>query len=258
MERIKIDIDQSEAAKRTETPIFAAHQERAAPGRRGKVLKIFGSILGILLVVAAVSAFLAWNYYKDSPQYALAELVQAARTNDEQRIAELVDTDAVVEDFLPQITEKAIELYGRGMPAEKIRAVSKVVVPIMPAVKDRAKAELPGLIREKTQAFDRIPFWAIVIGAGRYLKIEQTGDSAVISSLSLERPVKLTMDRTDAKWRVVGVEDEALAQRVAERVGQEIIAIAGKDRPEEIREAGKNLGVDNVKDLLKQAESIFR
>ena len=35
----------------------------------------------------------------------------------------LVDIDAVVDDFLPQITGKAIELYGRNLPPDTFQRV---------------------------------------------------------------------------------------------------------------------------------------
>ena len=46
--------------------------------------------------------------------------------NDQKTIDEVVDTNAVVDDFLPQITGKAVELYGRGLPPEIISRVSQI------------------------------------------------------------------------------------------------------------------------------------
>ena len=74
----------------------------------------------------------------------------------------------------------------------------------------------------------------------------------------MTRPLELTMKRNGDKWQVVAVKDEVLAQRIAEKVGQEIIAIVQKNGTTNITEAGKNLGVENVKDLIKQSEDIFK
>jgi hypothetical protein len=239
-------------------PLFLEQTNPKQPRVFVKVLKIFALLAIGFAIIAGIGGFFYWQSLKKSPQYSLALLVEAARNNDQETINTLVDSDAVVDDFLPQITDKAVELYGRGMPVEKLQLVSRVVVPILPAVKDRAREELPNLIREKTQAFDKFPFWAIAIGAERYLDITTESDKAFIKSKLPQREIELKLKRKDDKWQVVAVKDEALAQRIAEKVGQEIIAVAQNSGQNGLKEAGKKLGIDNVKDLLKQAESIFR
>ncbi len=239
-------------------PLFSEHIEPGKPRRFVKVLKIFGLLTVVFVIIAAIGGFFYWQNVKKTPQYSIALLVEAARNNDQEILDTLVDSDAVVDDFLPQITDKAIELYGRGLPVEKLQMVSKVVVPILPAVKERARDELPNLIREKTRAFDNFPFWAIAIGAERYLDIAIENDKALIKSKLPQREIELTLKRKDEKWQVVAVKDEALAQRIAEKVGQEIIAVAQNSGQNGLKESGKKLGIDNVKDLLKQAESIFK
>jgi hypothetical protein len=239
-------------------PLFSEQNDPKQPRVFVKLLKMFTLLVISLAIIAGIGGFFYCQNVKKLPQYSLALLVEAARNNDQETINTLVDSDAVVDDFLPQITDKAVELYGRGMPVEKLQMVSKVVVPLLPAVKDRAREELPNLIREKTQAFDKFPFWAIAIGAERYLDITTENDKAFIKSKLPEREIELTLKRKDDKWQVVAVRDEALAQRIAEKVGQEIIAVAQNKGQNGLKEAGKKLGIDNVKDLLKQAESIFR
>lgn len=261
MSRFEVDLTDSKTENSQilkETPIFS---EQIKPKKKSmfvKVLKIFALLLVVFSLLAGIGGFFYWQNLKKSPQYSLALLVESARNNDQEKVDELVDTDAVVDDFLPQITDKAVELYGRGLPPEKIQQVAKVITPILPSVKERARAELPNLIREKTSALDKIPFWAIAIGANRYLTITQEGDKAFIQSKIQERPVELTMKRNGDKWQVIAVKDEALAQKIAEKVGQEIIAVVQKNGANSLRNAGKDLGVENVKDLLKQAEDIFK
>ena len=262
MSRFEVDLTDSKpenAKESVETPMFAS---QTAPKKSGvflKVLKIFALLLLLFVVIIGIGGFLYWQNLKKSPQYSLALLVDAARNNDQAKVDELVDTDAVIDDFLPQITDKAVELYGRGLPPEKIQQVSRVVAPLLPAVKERARAELPNLIREKTEAFNNVPFWAIAIGAQRYLDITLDGsDTALIKSKTPERPLELTLKRNGDRWQVVAVKDEVLAQKIAEKVGQEIIAVVQKNGANTLKDAGKSLGVDNVNDLLKQAEDIFK
>lgn len=261
MSKFVVDLskENAEDARQTnDAPVFSAALIPAKRSRFGKILKIFGLVVLTAAVVFAVGGFFYWQNLKSTPQYSLALLVEAARNNDEEKVAEFVDSDAVIDDFLPQITEKAVELYGRGLPPGKIERISKVVVPILPAVKDRARAELPNLIREKTSAFERFPFWAIAIGAGKFIDIQIKDGKALIKNKTPERNLELTMKQNGDHWQVIAVKDEALAQRIAEKVGQEIIGIAKQNGSESLKNSGESLGIDNVKDLIKKAEDIFK
>ncbi len=192
---------------------------------------------------------------KKTPQYSLALLVDAARRNDQKAVDELVDTDAVVDDFMPQITDKAVELYGRGLAPATIQKMAQVAAPLMPAIKQRARAEVPNLIREKTSKFENIPFWAIAAGAGNYLDITQETDKAFLKSKLQDRPLEVTLKKNGDRWQVVAVKDEVLARRIAEKIGQDLISVAQKGS---VKKAGEQLGVSNLEDVLKRAEEIFK
>ena len=219
-----------------------------------KILKIFGVLLIVFLMVGAISGYFYWRSLKTTPQYSLALLVEAARRGDQKTIDELVDTDAVVEDFMPQITDKAVELYGRGLAPATIQKVARIAVPFMPAVKQRARAEVPNLIREKTSRFETIPFWAIAVGAERYLDIINEGDRAFVRSKLQDRPLEVSLKRNGERWQVIAVKDEVLARRIAERIGQDLITGAKNGS---LKKAGEQFGVSNLEDALESAE-IFK
>jgi hypothetical protein len=182
-------------------------------------------------------------------------LVDAARRDDKATVNTLVDTDKVVDDFMPQIIDSAVDMYGRGLPPQTISNLAFVARPIMPALKDRARTEIPGVIRQRTRQFDRVPFAAIVMGADHYLDISIKGDEAVIVSKVEDKPLELKMSRSGDHWIVVGVRDQELANKIARAVGQQIISAASGAN---IGDAGKNLGVRNLQDVLKQAEDLLR
>lgn len=219
-----------------------------------RVIFVVSGVLLSILLIAGVGAFLFYQSFKDTPQYSLALLVDAAGRDDKAEIDALVDFDAVVDDFVPQVTGKAIELYGRGLPPQVLVKVEKLATPIMPAVKDRARAELPRVIRERTERFGYVPFFAMVMGAQRYLDITVTGDTAIVKSKVPEHPLEMKMRRSGDRWLIVGIRDEQLATDIARKIGQEIIAIA--------MNGGKNtadkLGIGNLSDLLRQAEELVR
>ncbi|MET0753125.1 MAG: hypothetical protein ABWZ66_07120 [Pyrinomonadaceae bacterium] len=242
--------------KQVDAPKFL--EEHSAPKNSGKWKKILGIVgisLGVILLVGAIGGFFYWQSLKSTPQYSLALLVDAARRDDQKAIDELVDTDAVIDDFMPQVTAKAIELYGRNMPPAQILKVQQQATPYMPAIKDRARIEVPGLIREKTKPFESFPFWAIAVGAKRYMDIPEEGENATVKSKIPERQLELTMKKKGGKWQVVAIRDEVLAQRIAEKIGQEMIA-GSKDGTLE-----KNMKKTNGKsfeDLKKSIEDIFK
>ena len=65
----------------------------------------------------------------------------------------------------------------------------------------------------------------------------------------------MTLKRNGEKWQVIAVKDEVLARRIAEKIGQDLIAAAQKGGA---RKAGEQLGVANLEEVLKSAENIFK
>ncbi len=215
---------------------------------------IAGFVLLGLVLVAGIGALVYYQGLKKTPQYSLALLVDAAKRDDRIEIATLVNIDAVVDDFVPQITNKAVELYGRGQPPEILKKVARLALPLLPAVKERARAELPRVIRERTKKFGSVPFFAMVLGADRYLDISIDGESAVVKSKLPEHQFEVKMKRNGDRWQIVGVREEQLATAIARKVGQEIMAVAvggGK-------KAADEFGIGNLTDLLKQAEELIK
>ena len=224
------------------------------PSRAKRIILVGAAVLAILFLAALLGAFLYWQSLKSTPQYSLALIVEAAKKNDQATVNRLVDIDSVVDDFLPQVTSKAIELYGRGLPKGVIDQVAKVAAPVMPAVKDRARDELPAAIKHKTAELGYVPFEAMVLVAGRYLEIKTEGDMASVRSLTPDQELEIKMKWDGEVWKIVAVTDAKLATTIAQRVGQEIIAIAANG-PSSGR---SRLGVKNINELLNQAEEIFR
>ncbi len=219
-----------------------------------RVFAIAGLVLLGLVLVAGVGAIIYYQGLKKTPQYSLALLVDAAKRDDPDDIATLVDIDAVVDDFVPQITNKAVELYGRGQPPETLRRVARLALPLLPAVKERARAELPRVIRERTTKFDSVPFFAMVLGADQYLDIVTKGETAIVKSRLPEHQFEVKMKRSGERWKVVGVREEQVATAIARKIGQEIMVIASGGG----RKAADQFGIGNLADLLRQAEELIR
>jgi hypothetical protein len=234
----------------------STNTEAHVPASRSR--KFIVTIVGILLSLVAaafVGGYFYWQSFVDSPQYSLAVLVDAARRDDQAMVDQIVAIDLIVDDFMPQITGKAVELYGRGLPPQTIARVARVATPVIPALKQRARAQLPNLIRKKTARFQSVPFAALVLGAERYLDIRPDGDTAIIRSRLPEHAFEVRMQRNGSGWRIIGISDEGLATEIAQKVGQEILAVASNGGADS---AGARLGIRNLNKLMEQAEEIFR
>ena len=255
MSKFVVNVEEQSIAQNQNAPAFGEYQKPKVKSKFTKIVGILAAFLGAILLIGAISGYFYWQSYKNTPQYSLALLIDAARRDDQAAVDQLIDTNAVVDDFMPQITDKAVELYGRGLPPQTLSKVTQVAAPILPAVKDRAREELPRVIREKTEKYANIPFTAIVLGADKYLDITPDGETALVKSKIAERPLELKMKRNGDKWQVIAVKDEQLATSIAQKIGQEIIAVATKGST---NKTGKSLGVDNLQDLLKQAEDILK
>lgn len=253
MSNFRVQLDNPPAAA-TSSPKISLEPFSNAERRSKRLFLIgFASVAGIILT-AIGGAFLYYQSLKDTPQYSLALLVDAAKRDDDRMIDQLVDTGAVVDDFMPQITAKAIELYGRGQPPQVIERAQRLAIPLMPAVKQRARAELPRVIRDRTARLGYVPFFAMVLGADRYLDISIAGDVADVRSKLPEHPMEFKMRRTGDRWQIVGVRDEQLAMSIASKIGQEIMAIAANGG----RNAADRLGIGNLSELIRQAEELVR
>jgi hypothetical protein len=217
-------------------------------------LKVIGVILVGILVNAGVAGTLYYQSLKTTPQYSLALLIDASRRDDKEQVAELVDTDAVVDDFVQQIVDRAIDLYGRGLPQVVIEKAATLAQPIMPSIKDRARTLLPGAIKVRAQRFRSVPFFMMVFGADRYLNIQVDGDIARVTSKDPDRPFEMTMRRNGSRWRVVGVKDDQLATDIARSIGQQLIELATTNLTDA---AAERLGVGNLLNLVREAEALL-
>ena len=218
------------------------------------VIKISAVIMAVIVAVAGIGGYFYWRSLQGTPQYSLALLIEAARNNDQAATTELVDTDAAVDDFVPQVTSKAIELYGRGLSPQTLARIERLAAPLMPAVKDRAREEMPRLIREKTAKFENVPFAAMVLGAERYLEIDANENIATVKSKLLEHSFEVRMTKNGDKWKIVSVRDEKLATAIAQKIGQDVIAIAKNGGNGITRSAN----FKDFQEIMKQAQDIFR
>lgn len=261
MSRFVVNLDDSQK----EQSALAPQEQDAAPPadsqpakKRSLFLRVLGGLaifLAGFLILAAAGGYFYWQSVKKTPAYSLALVVDAARRDDQNQMQQVFDTDAVIENFMPQVMDEAVELYGRNLPPQTIAKIRAAAAPALPLVKERAKAELPGVIREKTAPVEKIPYWLIALGANRGVDISVQNDTAVVTGKIPGQPLNLTMKRDGDRWKVTEFRDDVLAQKIAEKIGQEIIALAAKGG---VKKAGEQIGVKNLDEILKNAKDIFK
>ncbi len=245
--------EEKKAPKAVET------KEPKKRGGCGRILLISGIALAVLLLVGVVVGSFYWQGLKTKPQYSLALLVDAARRGDQKAIDELVDIDAVVESFMPQIIDKAKERFGKNLPVEKLAKVKDVSATFMPAIKQRAREEVPRVIKEKADKFPNVPYWMIAIGAGYFLDFKTQAETSVVTSSVTGNAFEVSMKRVGEIWRVVGIKDDALADRIAATIGQELIDMSSKEVLKKVNEKINVPEKDKPKmdDLKKKLDDLF-
>jgi hypothetical protein len=186
------------------------------------ILITVGVVAGVLIVVS-IGGYIYWQTLTGTPQYSIALLAHAARSDDQQTIAELVDTDAVVASMFPQVVDKAVEIYARGLPIAGLANKAVEASGLIPIVKERVEAELPGIVRAESDRIPNVPFPLMVLGVKFYLDVHVEGDNAIIKSRDPEHTTEILMQRVGDQWKIVGVKDPKLAAEIAKHVGNEVM-----------------------------------
>ncbi|HEX8746810.1 MAG TPA: hypothetical protein VF717_06385 [Pyrinomonadaceae bacterium] len=215
-------------------------------GSRGaRILMLVGVAFVVVLLGIALGLFLWWQSYKTKPAYSLALLVDSVQTGDEAAFNELVDTDKVVENFVPQVTEKAIGRYAAALTAPVRRQVEALVPKLLPGVKAQVRDEVTKKIRELSARAEGKPFFLIALGMPYVVDIKEEGEAARVMANLNDRQVELTMVRSESRWKIVAVKDDVLAAQIVDRIMKDLPAI-GSDLERQIR---RNLPKDAEKKL---------
>lgn len=221
-------------------------------GSRGSRILALGCLTFVVIIIGiAVGAFLWYQNYKTKPAYSLALLVDAVQNNDEATFNEIVDTDKVVENFVPQVTEKAIGRYAAALTAPIRRQVEALVPKLLPGVKAQVREEVSKQIKELSARAEGKPFILIALGMPYVVDVKEDGDTARVTANLKDRPVELTMVRNESRWKIVAVKDDVMAAQLVDRIVKDLPAI-GSELEKQIR---KNLPKDVEKNLPKNVNA---
>jgi hypothetical protein len=212
--------------------------------RRKLLLGILGAMLLIGIVIILI-AFLWWQSYKSSPAYSLALLVDAVQNNDRATFDQLVDTDSVVKNFVPQVTEKAIGQYASGITGALREQIESLVPTLLPTVKQKVRDEVTRQIKTLAARAEGKPFILIALGMPYEVEIKEEGDTAHVAVNLNNRPVELTMQRRGELWKITAVKDDALAQQIVNSIAKDLPSIQN-ELEKQVREQLKKGGLQDL------------
>lgn len=213
-------------------------------GRGRRVLLIVVSLFAVLLLAVFAGLYFWWRSYQTRPNYSLALVVDAAQRGDMQTFDQLVDTDQIVDNFVPQVMEKAgapnlsglstQNLPGLGGQARK--QVQTLAQKYVPQIKERVREEVAAQVKEISSSAQHKPFLLVALAMPFAIETKQDGDTARVNAHFKDRPIELTMQRSGERWKIVGVKDDVLVARILENVMRDLPAnAAGSQLPDDLR-----------------------
>jgi hypothetical protein len=233
--RIVVDVDdvrRTNRGERDRTVRVPRRGRRLSKGGRRKVM-LAASLVGIVALAALVGAYTWYQSYKKSPAYSLALLVDAAHHNDRQAVDQLVDIDQVTQSLVPQVVAKVSAPAQEGaqarVPASVRRYVEANAGVLIPGAREAVRdALIQGIKQGVASRADSYPFFVTALGA-RFAadEIKEDGDVGKVAFKSNGQPVVLTLQRGGAgdHWRVVGVQSDELATRIADNLSRGLPAL---------------------------------
>jgi hypothetical protein len=173
--------------------------------------------VGLLLVVV-VAFFAWWQYFKTTPAYSIALLVDAAQQNDQAGFDRVVDLDQVIDNFIAQTAQGSTI----GLTPELVTPVRMQMQSLAPetsaGIKQVVKEEIRTRINELAASSGARPFVVTAVAMPFVADIKQTGDIAQVR-INDNDQVELRMERHDGSdWKVISLTDQALAARVVQGI----------------------------------------
>lgn len=173
-------------------------------------------IPGGLLLAGVVVCFAWWQYFKTTPAYSLALLVDAAQRNDQAAFDRVVDLDQVIDTFIAQAAQGST----MGLTPELVTPVRMQLQSLAPetsaGVKQVVKEEIRTRINELAASSGARPFMVTAVAMPFVADIKQTGDIALVR-INDNDQVEVRMERHDGSdWKVISLRDQALAARVVQ------------------------------------------
>ena len=179
-------------------------------------------IPGGLVIIGLVVFFAWWQYFKTTPSYALALLVDAAQQNDRAAFDRMLDLDRVIDNFIAQRPEgSAIGVTTPLVTSVRVQLQSLAPETIA-AVKESVKENIRNRIIEVAGPASARPFFATALAMPFMTEMSRTDESAEIR-INRTAELELTMERRKGdNWQVTSVRDQALARQIVSGIVKQL------------------------------------
>jgi hypothetical protein len=208
---------------------------RSGGGAGKSILLIFLVLFAFVVLGIIAAGYFWWQSYKSGPNYSLALVVDAAQRNDTTTLDAMVDTDKIVDNFVPQVVEKAGAQTPAGLGGPMRKQLQSLVLKYAPQVKQRVREEVAGQIKELSARAEHKPFFLVALALPFVVDTKQEGDAATVKATLKDRPIELNMQRDGEHWKIVGLKDDVLATRILENVTRDLPTNNAPQVPDELR-----------------------
>lgn len=179
-------------------------------------------IPSILLIAGLIVSFAWWQYFKTTPAYSLALLVDAAQQDDRAAFDRVVDLDRVIDSFISQGGPGS----ALGLTTELVTSMRTQVQSFAPetlaGIKEGVRAEIRNRTNELSGSSSGRPFLLIALAMPFVVEINRTRDSALVRMSNIDQ-VELTMEKREGgSWKITSLRDQALAARVVSGIVREL------------------------------------
>jgi hypothetical protein len=225
--RIVIDLDQARADQ----------QGRVRAGRFGRAGRIFGImavVLVLIIIGAAVGGYFWWRHYQNGPAYSLALLADAAQRNDNATVDSLIDSDKVTEDFVSQVRQRATGSFLSSISSTWSAQTDSAMQTLTPKLKQTVHDSFVTELKRLTEPAAGKPFILVALAINSFADIKQENNIAHAAVNIKDEHLQLTMQQDGGRWRITAVQDDKLAQQIADGVKQNLPS-PGSNIQEEIR-----------------------
>jgi len=140
--------------------------------------------------------------------------------NDMKTFDTLVDTDKVVDNFMPQFTDTTTGKLASLIPPGIRKQVETMIPQVLPAVKQQIHDQVAQQVKQLSERAQGKPFLLIALGIPWVTTVDQKGDNANVVIETKGRVTELTMQRNGELWKIVAVKDDQLTQRILDSTKQ--------------------------------------
>lgn len=177
----------------------------------------------LIAVLAAGGVYFWWQSYKTTPAYSLAVLVDASQQKDTSVVTQIIDTSQIVDNLAPRITEKTVARYGATLNSAKRKRVEAMVPALLPKVKEYAI--LVNWVEDLFAKSEPKPFVVLALGLPYRVNIAPDGDTAKVTVPVADRNIEFVMRRNGERWKIVGINDDAVVDHIVDNIISEFPAI---------------------------------